>query len=111
MVELGAQFASSLEILAFPCNQFGRQEPASREDVKKFAISFGIETNAFHIMDKVSVNGPATHPVFSFLKSKTQVRMITWNFGTYFVVSKSGGVRAFSDVSPSSLIPILKDEL
>ena len=75
--ELGA---SGLEILAFPCNQFGKQEPKSCEEVQRFAVNtYGVE---FTMMDKVNVNGHEAHPVFNYLKAKTNAK-ITWNFGCY----------------------------
>ncbi|KAL5056971.1 hypothetical protein RYX36_028575 [Vicia faba] len=58
-----------LEVLAFPCNQFGMQEPGSNEEIKQFACTkFKAE---FPIFDKVDVNGPFTAPVYQFLKSSS----------------------------------------
>ncbi|XP_022140114.1 probable phospholipid hydroperoxide glutathione peroxidase [Momordica charantia] len=84
--------AQGLEILAFPCNQFGGQEPGSNPEIKQFACSrFKAE---FPIFDKVDVNGPNTAPVYQFLKSNAGGflgDLIKWNFEK-FLVDKNGKV-------------------
>nr|DAD45349.1 TPA_asm: hypothetical protein HUJ06_003579 [Nelumbo nucifera] len=74
------------EILAFPCNQFGGQEPGSNADIKQFACSrFKAE---FPIFDKIDVNGPNTAPVYQFLKSSAGGflgDLIKWNFEKFLV--------------------------
>ncbi|RZC71980.1 hypothetical protein C5167_035149 [Papaver somniferum] len=81
-----------LEILAFPCNQFGFQEPGSNTEIKQFACTrFRAE---FPIFDKVDVNGPFTAPVYQFLKSSAGGflgDLIKWNFEK-FLVDKNGKV-------------------
>nr|ACJ84092.1 unknown [Medicago truncatula] len=81
-----------LEVLAFPCNQFGMQEPGSNEEIKKFACTrFKAE---FPIFDKVDVNGPFTAPVYQFLKSSSGGffgDLVKWNFEK-FLVDKNGKV-------------------
>ncbi|XP_002979231.2 probable phospholipid hydroperoxide glutathione peroxidase [Selaginella moellendorffii] len=80
------------EVLAFPCNQFGGQEPGSNEEIKQFACTrYKAE---FPIFDKVDVNGPSTAPVYQFLKSSKGGLLgdsIKWNFGK-FLVNKDGQV-------------------
>ncbi|KAM1330082.1 hypothetical protein FF1_042769 [Malus domestica] len=80
------------EILAFPCNQFGGQEPGSNGEIKQFACTrFKAE---FPIFDKVDVNGPSTAPVYQFLKSSAGGFLgdiIKWNFEK-FLVDKNGKV-------------------
>ena len=80
-----------LEILAFPCNQFGNQEPGTRQDIKSFCdLNFNV---TFKILDKVDVNGSNASPVFDFLKKQSPGIMgteaIKWNF-TKFVIDRSG---------------------
>ena len=90
MVRLHAELgASGLEILAFPCNQFGNQEPQAARDVEaRIRKRYGV---AFHVMAKVDVNGPNSHAVFRYLKHKTpKVPLISWNFGVYYVVGRDG---------------------
>ena len=81
-----------LEILAFPCNQFGFQEPGSNDQIKKFACTrFKAE---FPIFDKIDVNGPFTSPLYQFLKSNSGGflgDLVKWNFEK-FLVDKNGKV-------------------
>ncbi|KAH8059207.1 glutathione peroxidase [Aureococcus anophagefferens] len=93
MVELHDELGNEgLEILAFPCNQFGNQEPATCEVVAEFAKStYGAD---FTMMEKVAVHGPRAHPVYNFLRATTGATP-SWNFGVYFVVSRSGEVKAY----------------
>ncbi|XP_059658264.1 putative glutathione peroxidase 7, chloroplastic isoform X1 [Cornus florida] len=91
-ITLLCDLAAGFEILAFPCNQFGGQEPASNPEIKQFACTrFKAE---FPIFDKVDVNGPSTAPVYQFLKSSAGGflgDLIKWNFEK-FLVDKNGKV-------------------
>ncbi|XP_020090839.1 probable phospholipid hydroperoxide glutathione peroxidase [Ananas comosus] len=84
--------SQGFEILAFPCNQFGGQEPGSNSEIKQFACTrFKAE---FPIFDKVDVNGPNTAPIYQFLKSSAGGflgDLIKWNFEK-FLVDKNGKV-------------------
>lgn len=78
------------EILAFPCNQFGAQEPGSAEEIKQFcSLQYGVK---FQIFDKIEVNGDNAHPLYKFLV-KSVGGMVTdsikWNF-TKFLIDKEG---------------------
>lgn len=82
-----------LVILAFPCNQFGSQEPGSDEEIQQFcALNYGV---TFPVMAKVNVNGPDAEPLFDYLKDHARgllkTRAIKWNF-TKFLVNKDGQV-------------------
>ncbi|KAJ9547758.1 hypothetical protein OSB04_020301 [Centaurea solstitialis] len=93
------------EILAFPCNQFLKQEPGSSEKIEEFVCTrFEAEYPIFH---KVRVNGPNASPVYKFLKaSKGSIlgSSIKWNF-TKFLVDKEGRVigRYGTRTSPLSI--------
>nr|ACP28875.1 glutathionine peroxidase 6 [Eutrema halophilum] len=80
------------EILAFPCNQFGNQEPGSNEEIVRFACTrFKAE---YPIFDKVDVNGDKAAPIYKFLKSSKGGLFgdgIKWNFAK-FLVDKDGKV-------------------
>lgn len=77
------------EVLAFPCNQFGGQEPGSAAEIRAFANRYGAK---FPMFGKVDVNGPNAHPLYTFLKSGTSVLPdIKWNFSK-FLVDKDGQV-------------------
>lgn len=80
-----------LEILAFPCNQFGGQEPGTNAEVLKFAERKGAK---FPVMAKVKVNGAGAHPLFAWLKDNTStgfppLKDIPWNFGK-FLIDRNG---------------------
>lgn len=81
--------ADGLRILAFPCNQFGYQEPGTSEEIKQFVSRYGVE---FDMFEKIDVNGSNAHPLFNYLKEKqagTLFNFIKWNF-TKFVIDKEG---------------------
>jgi glutathione peroxidase len=82
------------EVLGFPCNQFGGQEPGDEEQIKSFCETrFDV---SFPLFAKIDVNGPGTHPLYEFLKSAEPgllgTEAIKWNF-TKFLVAKDGSVR------------------
>ena len=82
-----------LEILAFPCNQFGEQEKGDGEEIKNFCEkNYSI---TFPIFEKVDVNGNDAHPIFKFIKEQKKGFMgtesIKWNFSK-FLLSKNGEV-------------------
>jgi len=82
--ELDERFGDKLVIMAFPCNQFGSQEPGTNAEIQKFAEGKGFPGV---LMDKINVNGSGLqHPVFKFLKeSSGDVSPIPWNFNKFLV--------------------------
>jgi len=84
-----------LEVMGFPCNQFGAQEPGDEAEIKKFcSLTYDV---TFPMFAKVEVNGDAAHPLFKLLKSAEKgvfgTEAIKWNF-TKFLVSPAGEVLA-----------------
>lgn len=82
---------SGLEILAFPCNQFGAQEPGDAEEIKSFcSLTYNV---TFPLLSKVDVNGKEAAPVYKYLKDSLPgllgLKNIKWNF-TKFLIDKSG---------------------
>ena len=82
-----------LEILGFPCNQFGAQEPGSNEEVKSFCdLNYNV---SFRMFDKIDVNGSNASPLFKYLKQESPGIMgteaVKWNF-TKFLVNSDGKV-------------------
>jgi len=78
-----------LRILAFPCNQFGNQEPGSNAEIKEFASNYGAEYDLFA---KIDVNGDSVHPLYKFMKQKQKGFLgnkIKWNFSK-FLCDKDG---------------------
>ncbi|MDP5460183.1 glutathione peroxidase [Alishewanella sp. SMS8] len=103
-----------LVILAFPCNQFGGQEPAGNSEIQQFCeINFGL---SFPLMAKLNVNGPDTAPLFDYLKEHARgllkSRAIKWNF-TKFLVNKQGMVvkRYAPRTKPASIAPAIEELL
>jgi hypothetical protein len=70
--------AQGLEVLAFPCDQFGGQEPGTDAEVKAFAVDRYHAT--FPLFAKVEVNGPGAHQVYQHLKRELRVDNLGWNF-------------------------------
>ena len=108
LVELYDDFKDSgaFEILAFPCNQFGAQEPGTHNEISRFASEKGVQ---FRMMNKIDVNGNDTHKVYKYLKAAAGIQKISWNFATYFIVSPDGQVQAFSGSEPDELRDIIAD--
>ncbi|KAI9164359.1 Glutathione peroxidase 2 [Blastocladiella emersonii ATCC 22665] len=105
--------AQGLEIVGFPCNQFGGQEPGTEAEILQFcSLNYGV---TFPVLAKVEVNGAGEHPVYKFLKGHTTpaTPSISWNFEK-FLVDRSGKVvaRFPSSVTPEQLVkeiePLLK---
>jgi len=84
-----------LEILGFPCNQFGAQEPGSDAEVQKFCTSRYSVT--FPMFSKIEVNGAGRAPLYAWLTSESTqpdgAGDIAWNFAK-FLIGKDGRVRA-----------------
>ena len=106
--ELYNEFNShGLEILAFPSNQFGAQEPGSNDEIKFFCTEKYNVT--FPLFNKIDVNGPNEDPLYTFLKhissEKSDTKDIEWNF-TKFLFNKNSDLYKRYDprVEPSDLI-------
>ena len=81
------------EVLAFPCNQFGHQEPGSADEIAQFCqVNFGL---SFPLMGKVEVNGENATPLYRWLKDEAPgllgTKAIKWNF-TKFLIDRQGKV-------------------
>lgn len=81
------------EVLGFPCNEFGAQEPGSADEIAEFCkLNFGV---TFPLMAKVDVNGDDASPLFDWLKKEAPGLMgskaIKWNF-TKFLIDREGNV-------------------
>ena len=102
-----------LEILDFPCNQFGHQAPGSDEEITDFCQSrYGV---TFRQFKKIEVNGAGEEPLYTFLKSQKKGVMgdnIKWNF-TKFLVDRKGNVvaRFAPTVTPEKIDEQIKELL
>lgn len=81
-------------VLAFPCNDFGAQEPGTHEEIERFCrTNYGVQ---FDLFGKVRVSGDDAAPLYGLLTSKANGKLagaIRWNF-TKFLVGRDGAVRA-----------------
>ncbi|XP_022846194.1 probable phospholipid hydroperoxide glutathione peroxidase, partial [Olea europaea var. sylvestris] len=105
LTTLNLLYSTGLEILAFPCNQFGSQEPGTNEEIREFVCTrFKAE---YPVFDKVDVNGSNASPIYKYLKSSKGGIFgdsIKWNFSK-FLVDKDGHVvdRYAPTTSPLSI--------
>ncbi|GHC81771.1 glutathione peroxidase [Pseudorhodoferax aquiterrae] len=86
--------ARGLVVLGFPCNQFGRQDPGSNDEIGAFCQkNYGV---SFPMMAKIDVNGDGAHPLYQWLTREAPgllgTKAIKWNF-TKFLVGRDGQVR------------------
>jgi len=94
------------EVLGFPCNQFGAQEPGSAEEIATFCSTTYDVT--FPLFAKIDVNGAKAHPLFEHLKAEAPgalgTKAIKWNF-TKFLVNARGEVveRYGSSTTPAQI--------
>lgn len=97
-------------VLAFPCNQFGRQEPGDAKAISEFCTSRYDIT--FPIFEKIEVNGPNTHPLYVWLKSQKAgilgSESIKWNFSK-FLVNREG--RVIQRLGPTAKPESLRKEI
>lgn len=105
MKQLSDRFASrGFTVLCFPCNQFGFQEPQSAASIQKWTEKQGYVPPHLRLMEKVNVSDGMTGAacsLFQFLQETTGTK-ITWNFGAYFLVDRSGEITSYK-TSPDKL--------
>jgi glutathione peroxidase len=87
------EFKGEVQVLGFPCNQFGKQEPGDAEEIKNFcSLTYDVK---FPLFEKIDVNGPQAHPLYEYLKNAKPgllgTEAIKWNF-TKFLVNRQGEV-------------------
>ena len=86
------------EIIAFPCNQFGKQEPGNAEEIASFCdVNFGV---SFPLMAKIEVNGSGAAPLYQWLKREAPgllgSKRIKWNFTKFLIDQQGQVVRRYS---------------
>ena len=102
-----------LDVLGFPCDQFGHQEPGSDADIASFCeLNYGV---SFPLFSKIEVNGDNAHPLYKWLKSEKGGLLgdaIKWNF-TKFLVNKQGTVinRFAPNTKPEKIAADIEREL
>ena len=89
-----------LEILGFPCNQFGGQEPGGVKEIEQTClINYGV---SFPMFEKVDVNGATSHPVFTYLRSALPGLLggrIRWNFTKFLVGREGEPIKRFAPIT------------
>ena len=109
--ELRRKYADKgVEVLGFPCNQFGKQEPGNAEEIKSFcSLTYDV---TFPMFAKIDVNGPQAHPLYKYLETEKRgflgSKNIKWNF-TKFLVGRDGKVlgRFGPTVKPEALDSVI----
>lgn len=105
-----------LVILAFPCNDFGGQEPGNESAIKKFAQkNYGVE---FELFSKIKILGKDAAPLYKYLTSKeanpTKPGNVKWNFEK-FVIGRDGTIigrfEAGTEPDAADLLDLLRKEL
>jgi glutathione peroxidase len=93
------------EVLGFPCDQFGHQEPGSDEEIESFCqVNFGV---TFTLFKKIEVNGEQAHPIFKYLTNAAPGwlgKSIKWNFTKFLVDSQGRVVKRFSPTTAPAKI-------
>ncbi|WP_206930096.1 glutathione peroxidase [Roseococcus thiosulfatophilus] len=95
------------EILAFPCDQFGHQEPGTDAEIASFCeTNFGV---TFPLFRKIEVNGKGAHPLYQWLKAEKGGVLgsaIKWNFSKFLVAPDGRVVDRFAPTTkPEALVP------
>ncbi|TAE88293.1 MAG: glutathione peroxidase [Bacteroidetes bacterium] len=103
--KLSEQYKNKLVIIGFPCNQFGGQEPGSKEEISTFCKkNYGV---TFLLTEKIDVKGSNQHPIYQWLCQKSNNGVadyeVKWNFNK-FLINESGKLVAYypSSVKPES---------
>ena len=91
-----------LEVLAFPCNQFGSQEPGNLRDIQNFCTERYAVT--FPIFSKIDVNGDNEHKIYTYLKKRAPgvlgTTKIKWNFTKFLIDYKGISVKRYAPQTP-----------
>jgi len=102
------------EIVGFPCNQFGGQDPGSNETIQEFCqLNYGV---TFPVLGKTDVNGPNAEPVWEWMKAEQPgvmgLKRVIWNFSK-MVVARDGTCvgRWAPTAKPESLREVIEREL
>lgn len=93
-------------ILAFPCNQFGNQEPDENGYIEKSCrINYG---TTFPLFSKIDVNGNNAEPLFSYLKSTTPglfgTTAVKWNFTKFLIDATGVPMKRYAPIIPPKMI-------
>jgi len=96
------KYSDNLEIIGFPANNFGKQEPGTAAEIRKFCTeNYGV---TFPLMEKISVKGDDMAPIYRWLTSKKENGVmdseVTWNFQKYLIDEKGKLVGVLNPKEP-----------
>ena len=106
-----------LEVLAFPCNQFGAQEPGNSKEIQNFCTQRYAVT--FPVFSKIDVNGADEHKIYTYLKKRAPgvlgTTKIKWNFTKFIIDNENMLVKRYAPQTPvieirKDLVEIFSDE-
>ena len=108
-----AYSAKGFEVLGFPCNQFGSQEPGEADEIQAFCqANYGV---SFPMFAKTDVNGPDAPPLYDYLKRARPgflgSRRIKWNFTKFLTDREGRPVRRFRPSTPPDRLRPAIEEL
>ena len=108
--KLHQEYKDNLVIIGVPCNQFGKQEPGSANEIEEFCqVNYGV---SFLITEKVDVKGSDQHPLYSWLTSKDfngkKSSSVKWNFQKYFVSPEGKLIDYFFSITKPTSSKITK---
>jgi len=104
--DLDKEYPNEFQVLAFPCNQFGSQDPGSNEEIQDFCV-LNYKTS-FPVLGKIEVNGSNADPLYEWMKKEKPglmgMKRIKWNFEK-FLIGRDGKVveRWASTTKPEAL--------
>jgi len=103
------------KVLAFPCNQFGGQEPGTHEEILKFVEEKFQASKKFTWFEKGDVNGANTREVFSFLKQalplEDKTKDVRWNFGKFLIDHEGEPHERYGSKAPPMVMKEAIEEL
>lgn len=104
--DLHRELKGKVEVLGFPCNQFGKQEPGNEEEIKNFcSLTYDV---TFPMFAKIDVNGPQADPLYEFLREEKPgflgTEGIKWNFTKFLINGQGQVVKRYAPTdSPESI--------
>lgn len=99
--ELHEKYKESLIVIGVPCNQFGKQEPGTPQEIHEFCeMNYGV---SFLITEKIAVKGTDQHPLYTWLTSKSENgrknSSVKWNFQKYLIGKEGEFIDYFYSVT------------
>ena len=108
--ELYDKYQDQLMVIGVPCNQFGKQEPGTSDEIQEFCqVNYGVD---FLITEKVDVKGNDQHPLYNWLTQKSEngkkSSTVRWNFQKYLINEDGGLIDYYYSITSSTSRKITK---